>query len=201
MIEAQKFERAQYLALLQLNPESLIEHPVPLRRLKPNRHVRAIVSELVVSSDLRVDRKALWQHAVSPAGVNRELWPILRMTFPLGLTDITAKRNPGEPLSRCWLLLAGVLPIEYDDVTLAEVEPERRFLEVSTLMTQRFWEHERIIESLKQGSRITDRVRFEPRLRLLSGLYRHAIHFVFFWRHRRLRKLFGEVSIKRDATE
>lgn len=116
------------------------------------------------------------------------------MTFPSGISDLTAASRPGERLCRSWLLLAGVVPIEYDDIVFEEVEPGRRFLERSALFTQRVWEHERTIESASNGCRITDRVRFVPRLPWLAALYGQVFKAVFRWRHRNLRRLFGEAG-------
>lgn len=150
--------------------------------------------EFTVSSNLAAEPEVLWRHAVSPSGVNREFRPLLQMTFPEGRSDLTAGWWPGKRLFRSWLLVAGVLPIEYDDVVFEEVEPGRRFLEQSALFTQRVWEHERIIEPALGGCRVTDRVRFIPRLRWLARLYRPVFEAVFGWRHRNLRRLFGEAA-------
>jgi hypothetical protein len=116
------------------------------------------------------------------------------MTFPQGISDLTAAWKPSERLFRSWLLLAGIFPIDYDDVVFEEVEPGRRFLERSSLLTQRVWEHERTIESTPEGCLVTDRVRFVPRLPWLAGLYRPVLRAVFRWRHRNLRSLFGEAA-------
>lgn len=148
----------------------------------------------MVSSSLSAGPEVLWRHAVSPAGVNREFRPLLRMTFPPGISDLTAGWRPGERLFRSWLLVAGLLPVEYDDLVFAEVEPGRRFLERSSLLTQRVWEHERIIESTSLGCRVTDRVRFLPRLSCLAALYGPLFKAVFRLRHRNLRGLFGEAA-------
>lgn len=133
----------------------------------------------------------MWGHAITPAGVNRELRPLFRMTFPAGASDLTDSWKPGERLWRSWLLLLGVLPVEYDDVSFAEVEAGRRFLERSSLLSQRLWEHERVIEPDAHGCRLTDRIRFEPRLPWLGFLYGLAFEAVFRLRHRNLRRLFG----------
>ena len=93
--------------------------------------------ELIRSSTLRARAADVWRHAVSPDGVNRELRPLLRMTFPPDTRDLTASFQPGERLFRSWLLLFGVLPVEFDDVVFVELEPGRRFLERSSLFTQR----------------------------------------------------------------
>ena len=124
--------------------------------------------------------------------MNSEFRPFLRMTFPAGTSDLTAGWQPGKKLLRSWILLLGVVPIEYDDLAFEEVEPGRRFLERSVLLTQRLWEHERIIEQSSSGSRVTDRVSFTPRLPWLGPFNSRIFKAVFRWRHRNLRKHFGE---------
>ena len=99
----------------------------------------------------------------------------------------------GEPLGRSWILLGRAVPVEYDDLCLAELEPGRRFLERSSMLTMRVWQHERIVEP--QGDReceVTDRLTFELRrpLRWIPGserLARAIVAFLFRHRHRRLR--------------
>ncbi len=147
-----------------------------------------------ISSRLRAQPAAVWRHATSPAGVNREFRPLLRMTFPAGFTDLAQGWRPGERLFRSWLLLGGFLPVEYDDLTLVEVEPGRRFLERSSLLSQRVWEHERVVEACDGGSRITDRLRFAPRVALFGPVYERVFRLVFALRHRNLRRLFGDAS-------
>ncbi len=147
-----------------------------------------------VSSNLATEAETLWRHAVSPEGVNRELMPLIRMTFPAGVEDLTDSWRPGARRFRSWLLAAGWVPVEYDDVVFEEVEPGQRFLERSSLFSQRVWEHERILEPVPRGCRITDRIRFVPRLAFLGWLYRPVFEAVFRWRHRRLRALFGEAA-------
>ncbi len=137
---------------------------------------------------------------MSPEGVNRELRPLLRMTFPSDVSDLAALRPGARPL-RSWLLLGGLLPVEYDDVVFEELEPGRRFLERSSLLTQRLWEHERIIEPDGTGSLLTDRVLFVPRLPWLAAVHRPVFHAVFAWRHRNLRRLFGSSVHRRKEPQ
>ena len=118
------------------------------------------------------------------------------MTFPPGISDLTAGWRPDERQFRSWLLVAGLVPVDYDDVVFAEVEPGRRFLERSSLLTQRLWEHERVIETASQGCRVIDRVRFLPRLPWLSALYGPVFKAVFQWRHRNLQRMFGNAAAK-----
>ena len=156
------------------------------------------MGEFVVSSRLSVAPKILWNHAVSPTGVNREIRPLLRMTFPRNITDVTFSWQPNKRLYRSWLLLGGILPLDYDDVSFAEVEPGCRFIESSRSFSQRLWKHERIIEPYDHGSCLTDRVRFEPRLRALTPLYDSVLRALFKLRHRNLRRLFGAAGEKAD---
>jgi len=150
--------------------------------------------EFVVSSALAAAPEIVWAHAVSPRGVNRELRPLLRMTFPAQASDLTASWQPGQRLFRSWLLLGGLVPVEYDDLAFAEVEPGRRFLERSSLLSQRVWEHERIVQPAPPGCRLTDRLRFAPRVPGLSPLYTLLFKAVFRLRHRNLRRIFGEAA-------
>lgn len=145
---------------------------------------------LVVASELAAPPEAVWAHAVSPEGVNHELGPWLRMRFPPGASDL-ARVPTGTPLGRCWILLGGLLPVEYDDLTLVEVEPGRRFLERSRLLSQRVWEHERCVEATPGGALLTDRLGFVPRLAGLGALHAVLFRAVFRWRHARLRRRFG----------
>lgn len=147
-----------------------------------------------VTSELRTAPEKVWRHAVSAEGVNREFWPLLRMTFPSGTVALTEGWEPGRRLFRSWLLLGGIIPVDYDDAAFVEVEPGERFLERSRLASQRLWEHERVVEAVPGGCRLTDRVRFEPRIRALEGLYARIFEIVFRHRHRNLRRLFGSPS-------
>lgn len=158
------------------------------------------MGEFTVESTLAASGDVVWRHAVSPAGVNRELRPLLRMTFPGGVTDLTASWRAGDTLFRSWLLFAGFLPVDYDDVAFLEVEPGHRFLERSSLLSQSVWEHERIVVPLAEGCVLTDRVRFVPRIRFLEGLYGAVFEGVFAVRHRNLQRLFGTAKVPAERS-
>jgi hypothetical protein len=77
--------------------------------------------------------------------------------------------------------------VDYDDLALAELEPGRRFLERSSLLSLRSWQHERRVEPLGADTcRLTDRLTFEPRIPGTRGLARRVIAFLFRRRHRRM---------------
>ena len=89
------------------------------------------------------------------------------------------------------VFLFGVLPVDYDDLTLVRVEPGRGFLEQSSLLTQRRWVHERLLEAVTGGCRVTDRIGFEPRAPFGGRAMRAVFHFFFRHRHRRLAQAFA----------
>jgi ligand-binding SRPBCC domain-containing protein len=145
-----------------------------------------------VSSAVPAPPGAVWERIVTAEGINHELRPWMRMTLPRGFSSLDPESvELGEPLGRSWVLLFGVLPFEYDDITLIELEPGRRFLERSSTLSQRRWQHERIIEPIDGGSRVTDRIRIEPRLGLPAAPLRPVFRSLFRHRQRRLRDWFA----------
>jgi hypothetical protein len=133
----------------------------------------------------------VWARVVTPAGINDEFWPWLTMSIPASAAGISIDTlEVGRPIGRCWVRLFGVLPVDYDDLTIVELEPGRRFLERSRLFSAPEWQHERVVESIDAAtSRVTDRLTFTPRrgMGLIGG---PMIALIFRWRHRRLRRHF-----------
>ena len=143
---------------------------------------------------------SVWERAGTLEGVNAELRPILRMTAPRDLRGATlSDLQPGVPAGRSWILLGGFLPVDYDDLCLAEIEPPRRFLERSKMLSMSSWQHERIVEPLSEGTcSITDTLTFELRgvMRRLPGgeaLAQRIVTALFRHRHRRLVATHGPV--------
>jgi ligand-binding SRPBCC domain-containing protein len=134
----------------------------------------------------------------SAAGVNDELRPLLRMTASRelrqrGLDAVVV----GERVCRSWVLLLGVLPVDYDDITLVRLDPPHGFLERSAMLSQRIWQHERTIEPAPGGCVLVDRVSYEPRLPVPDVALRALYARVFRHRHRRLRRRFGGHELAR----
>jgi hypothetical protein len=153
--------------------------------------------EFEIASRLAADPAAVWERAMSAEGINAELGPLLKMTVPRGLDSLDLHGLQPGPLGRSWLLLFGVIPIDYDQICLERIEPGRGFLERSTMLTQRLWEHERTIEADGQGGGtvLRDRLGWEPRLPLPGAALRPLIGAVFNHRHRQLRRHFaGEAA-------
>ncbi len=148
-----------------------------------------------IASRLLAPQAEVWSRVTTPEGVNGELMPIVRMTLPRGVSRLDLDSVPiGTPVGRCRILLFGFVPIDWDDLMLVSLDPPNGFLERSSMLSMRTWEHERTLEPTDDGGcLVRDRVRFEPRLplpgRMLLPLYRT----VFRHRHRRLRRHFGGV--------
>jgi ligand-binding SRPBCC domain-containing protein len=143
------------------------------------------VSRLATPADV------VWGYVTTPAGVNDELRPWMRMTVPAGWAGSSiADVEPGASLGRSWILLLGVVPFDFDDLTIAEREPGR-FLERSTLLSARMWEHERTVTSIDSGCVLTDRIRFESRFGPLVAVHAAILGALFSHRHARLVRRFG----------
>jgi hypothetical protein len=133
---------------------------------------------------------------VTERGINAELRPLLRMSMPAGLRGKTIDDvEVGAPLGRSWILLGGLVPVDFDDLRLVELEPGRRFLERSRTLSFSVWQHERVVEPLGEGRcLLTDRLGFElrPALAWMPGaarLARAIVAAIFRHRHRRLTTL------------
>jgi ligand-binding SRPBCC domain-containing protein len=145
-----------------------------------------------IASRLAAPSERVWAHATSMAGINHELAPLLRMTHPPELSSFGEQSPPlGTPLFRSVILLFGVVPIDYDDVTLDAVEPGRGFRERSRTLSQRAWIHERSLEPAESDVRLVDRITFEPKMPGAGVFLAPLLHLVFKNRHRKLVGLFG----------
>lgn len=150
-----------------------------------------IVKESIVDAPIR----QVWDRVVSPEGINHEMRPWLTMTMPDGARDLTIETVPlGVPLGRAWLRLFGVVPFDFDRLSIAALEEGRSFHEKSTMLSMRRWEHERTLTPHDgERTRVHDRVTFAPRLPLqpLTPLLSRALRAFFAHRHRRLQRHFA----------
>ncbi len=157
----------------------------------PSRTPTVVERESVV--DAPAD--AVWQRVVTPEGINDELRPIMTMTMPRGAESFTVDDVPvGTPIGRSWLRLFGVLPFDYDYLTIAELQPGRSFREESTMLSMRQWRHERTVTpNGDAAATVHDRLTFQPRLplRLAAPLLAVGIGALFSHRHRRLQRHFA----------
>jgi ligand-binding SRPBCC domain-containing protein len=150
------------------------------------------VRSVQLESRLSASPEAVWERVSTFEGVNDELGPVLRMTAPASVRALDpADVVLGERIFRSWVLLFGVLPIDYDDLTLIALEPGRGFHERSRMLSMRVWEHERTLTADGSGCVVRDRLGFEPRLPGMGPLLERVIRATFRHRHKRLRRRFG----------
>src|SRR5262245_52275731 len=114
------------------------------------------------------------------------------MTFPPAMSRLTPEAFPvGRPAFRGWVLLFGLVPVEFDDITLVELEPGRGFSEVSRMFNVREWRHRRTVTPAGEGCVVRDEVALLPRCRWAgrprAWVYRRGSE----GRPRALRRLFG----------
>ena len=150
------------------------------------------------TTHLASDAGTVWQHVTTPRGINDEFKPWMRMTVPRRLRDVRLDDvELGVRLCRSWVLVLGVVPFEYDDLVLVERGPGMRFLERSSTLVARTWQHERtVVGSGPEGCDLTDRLSLDPRpafARLPGGeaIAGRVVRAIFGHRHRRLRLRFG----------
>jgi ligand-binding SRPBCC domain-containing protein len=147
-----------------------------------------------VSSVVDAPQKDVWERVSTLDGVNHELGPLLRMTAPAGARIDPASVPLGERWFRSRLLLFGVLPVDYDDLTLIAIEPGSGFHERSRMLSMRVWEHRRTLAQAPGGTLVTDSLSFVPRLPVARRLQRALVAATFRRRHRRLRAWFGRLD-------
>ena len=104
-----------------------------------------------VTSVLPASKAALWDSISTFRGVNYELFPILSMTCPepdsrLSIDCVNTPAN--QPLFRSWILLFGILPIEFDLIRIESFVEGTGFKERSSMGLFSNWNHDRTLESV-----------------------------------------------------
>jgi ligand-binding SRPBCC domain-containing protein len=143
--------------------------------------------------DLPAATAAVWERVIRPDGINHEMQPWMRMSMPRRAAGLTVETLPlGRPIGRAWLRLFGLIPFDFDYLTVVEVEAGVRFLERSTMLSMRRWEHERTLTPIADGTRVLDRVTLQPRLPIpgVTLLLARVVDVFFKHRQRRLHAYF-----------
>jgi hypothetical protein len=151
-------------------------------------------------------RELVWSGVSTFYGVNQEFFPLLRMTCPFPDLRLTSAMATGLPLFRSWLLLFGVLPIEFDLLCITSVSESHSFTEKSSMALISEWNHHRSLEDeeeqenedkteMQDGSRrgtiIRDRLSFTPRIPGSGFILSLIVRSLFSYRHMRLRRLYS----------
>ena len=152
---------------------------------------------MIIERQSIVDAPAaqVWARVVTPKAINDELRPWMTMSMPRGAESLTVDNVPiGVSIGRAWLRLFGVLPSDYDQLTIAELRPGRGFHEESTMLSMRQWRHERsVTPDGDSETLVRDRITFQLRapLRPLTPVIAAAVRALFGHRHRRLQRHFA----------
>jgi ligand-binding SRPBCC domain-containing protein len=148
---------------------------------------------LEFASRVAAPAEQVWARISNMPGVNAELGPWLRMTYPASLSDLDSAPREllGKLAFKSWVLLLGWLPIDRHYFRLDRLLPGEGFDERSWSWSQRVWVHRRRLAPTPGGTRITDELEFEPRVGPAAPFLRWLIDTIFRHRHRRLQRHFG----------
>jgi hypothetical protein len=144
-------------------------------------------------SKLHVSAARVWEWITSIEGISAEMRPFFRMTVPKGVRSLNdVKIEPGVRMFRSYVFLFGVLPVDYSDMTLVELDPGWGFVEQSPMGSMKLWRHERRIApcpSDPSAVLLVDQLTFRPRIaQRFVGWF---ISQVFTHRHKVLRANLG----------
>lgn len=143
-----------------------------------------------ISTPLPQPPEEIWAAVATPKGVNAELMPLVRMSFPSDLKDL--RQAPiGERVADCWLYAFGFIPFERHTLLFADIAPSG-FVETSLgLLQYWYWMHERTVRPSEDGGCIVrDIVRVDAKFAFLDGITQAITAFVFCHRHKRLKLLY-----------
>ena len=147
-------------------------------------------------SKLRAPAGRVWEWITSVEGISAEMWPFLRMTTPKGIRSLRDLQiRPGAPMFRSYVFLFGILPIDYSDMTLAELSAGQGFIEQSPMGSMKLWRHQRrIVPCPADPSAVllVDQLTISPRMaRRFVGWF---IRRVFTHRHEVIKRNLGSAS-------
>lgn len=149
--------------------------------------------DLRFTSELNIPPAQVWQWITDVQLLREEMAPWLWMSVPKGLNSLAdVQVEPGQVLFTSWLWLFGFLPLGTSRLTLLTMEPGLGFVEQSPMTGMRLWRHERRLEDLPGGTRITDTLRVEALLP--AFIVRPFLTLFFRSRHRALRSRAARLS-------
>lgn len=155
--------------------------------------VMSEVISLRFESNLYEPAERVWEWITSVKGIRAEMWPYFVMTVPKSIRSLNDLQiKPGVRMFRSYVLLFGILPIDYSDMTLLELTAGRGFIEQSPMGSMKLWRHERrIAPSLSEPGAVSlvDQITFQPRL--ANRLVGWFIRRVFIHRHKVLKANLG----------
>ena len=136
----------------------------------------------------------VWNEVTKMDGVNAELYPLLKMTYPSESKGLTIQDAPlNKFLFTSVLLLFLFIPIDLHFLKLKKVR-HGEFVEESSSLIQKKWIHHRTVikdPHNNKGCIVTDELEWNTRLFGIANWILYPILYVIFWnRHRRLNQLY-----------
>jgi hypothetical protein len=145
-------------------------------------------------SRLAAPADAVLAEALTMRGVNAELMPLLRMSYPSEAENFDLQQAPlKQTLFQSWLLLGGVIPVDRHALAFERLHDDG-FDERSTSWIQKVWIHRRRIVGSGKGCIVSDELEFQPRLPLPAAIPAALARRVFEHRHARLRDRYGVLT-------
>lgn len=145
------------------------------------------------TSEVPAAPDSVWARVTSPEGINDEMRPFMRMTMPRAFRGKSiGDVSPGTHIGKSLLLLLGLIPFGFDDITIAAIEPGRMFREESAMTGMRTWIHHRTLEPVGGKTVVTDAITLTPTLPIpvVTRLLTLVLGAFFTHRHRRLQQYF-----------
>ena len=143
------------------------------------------------SVKLNIDKDLFIKSQLNFRGVNYELNPLVHMTAPTEWKDRPLNEAPvNEKLFSSIILLFGFIPIDIHHIHFKQLL-KNGFKESSNSILMREWNHNRVIETVEQGSLLIDEISFSTRVPFLGAIIKPIYRLVFRHRHERLKMKFG----------
>lgn len=140
--------------------------------------------ERVHESLLNAAAEEVWQSVTTFEGINAELMPFASMRSVGGIPSLQRALGPDNTAAfDVTLRMFGLLPLQTSQLRIVEWS-DMRFVEQSKQPAMATWQHERTVEPAPGGSRLVDRLTFQPAF--LPGVVAGAIDILFRHRHRQL---------------
>ena len=142
-----------------------------------------------IETPLAVSPEQLSADLLNMAGVNNELYPLLKMTAPRQWIEKPIFQWPvNSTLFSSAILLFGFIPMDVHRFKFTSVNT-MGFKESSSTLINSLWLHERSILSNGDGdgATIKDVVYYKSKLAVLGRLFKPVYKWIFIHRHKRLK--------------
>ncbi|MDJ0920896.1 MAG: hypothetical protein QNI84_07195 [Henriciella sp.] len=140
-----------------------------------------------------VSRDEVWQQVGSWEGVNYELGPVFRMSYPNAYAQLADIPADGKSYFSAGVRLFGLVPVDQHKFSFTGFDAPNSFDERSSNFNMTLWTHRRTLIERDGGVEITDTCSFVPRLPFMGGVLKSIFAWVFKRRHQRLIRHFATV--------